>query len=388
MDKDNYQKKHVKCKFFFLLNVLLEAVAIVAVVYCTLFSNCVLGNEVGGAAFIFLLFIFSAFIPDLFYLMLSPKLHTLGIDPLGVMFNFIIAGLCVLIGISLIIMVLLWYCGSYAQFILVMAGALSVCSGVFHLMNALMGNQLPKSERYYRQSHRLKAPKAPKEPKKPKEPKVSREPKAPKEPKVPKEPKAPKEPTTQKDVTKSAQKDVKKGDAKVDKKNVEKDVRKDKKKDERKVAKKSGQTRKQMVHDANLPKGVPWVLIVIYFMCGAMELAGFLCLLLYLSSICLLGRENSTRIWFSMNCIFPQIVPDLVFAVSGFRFVTPFYAPVVGVYNIVVASLCILSGILAFASFTGCGNPAQPLVFPAGSIGLIAGGLHILIIKLVIKKLG
>lgn len=41
-----------------------------------------LGNEVSGPVYIFLLFIFPAFIPDLYYYLLTPRLHTLGIDPL------------------------------------------------------------------------------------------------------------------------------------------------------------------------------------------------------------------------------------------------------------------------------------------------------------------
>ncbi|XP_067635719.1 uncharacterized protein [Eurosta solidaginis] len=156
INTDQLKKQRKKCKFFFLLNVVLEALAIGAVIFCLISSNCVLGNEVGGAVFIYLIFIFSAFIPDLVYLMLSRKLHTLGIDPLGVMFNFLIGILCILIGISLIF-VLLSFCGNYAQLILVAAGVLSVCSGMLHLMNAFMCHKrLPKSERYYRTSRRRK----------------------------------------------------------------------------------------------------------------------------------------------------------------------------------------------------------------------------------------
>ncbi|XP_017483734.1 PREDICTED: uncharacterized protein LOC108372527, partial [Rhagoletis zephyria] len=88
----------------------------------------------------------SAFIPDLFYLFLWRKLHTLGIDPLGCMFNYFMGVLCSLVGIGLILVMLL-FCGHYTQFILVAAGAFSVCSGVFHLMNAFMCHKmLPKSE--------------------------------------------------------------------------------------------------------------------------------------------------------------------------------------------------------------------------------------------------
>ncbi|XP_017460999.1 PREDICTED: uncharacterized protein LOC108354314, partial [Rhagoletis zephyria] len=114
---DQNRKKRKKCKFYFLLNVLLEASAIGGVVYCTLFSHCVLGNEVSGPVFIFLLFIFSAFIPDLFYLFLWRKLHTLGIDPLGCMFNYFMGVLCILVGIGLTLVMLL-FCGHYTQFIL------------------------------------------------------------------------------------------------------------------------------------------------------------------------------------------------------------------------------------------------------------------------------
>uniref|UniRef100_W8BXS5 MARVEL domain-containing protein n=1 Tax=Ceratitis capitata TaxID=7213 RepID=W8BXS5_CERCA len=159
---DQYRKKRRKSKFFFTLNMILEGVAIGAVIYCTLFSSCVLGNEVSGPVFIFLLFIFSAFIPDVCYVLLTPKLHTLGIDPLGVMFNFLMGVLCLLIGLGLIL-VMLAFCGYYAQFILVAAGALSVCSGIFHLMNACMCHKsIPKSERYYK-PRRSRTPKKGKE---------------------------------------------------------------------------------------------------------------------------------------------------------------------------------------------------------------------------------
>ncbi|XP_053947663.1 splicing regulatory glutamine/lysine-rich protein 1 [Anastrepha ludens] len=225
---DQNRKTRKKSKIFFLLNVLLEAVAIVAVVYCTLFSDCVLGNEVGGAAFIFLLFIFSAFIPDLFYLMLSPKLHTLGIDPLGVMFNFLMGALCFLIGISLI-MVMLFFCGNYTQFILVIAGALSVCSGVFHLMNAFMCHKrLPKSERYYKQRH-CKGAKAQKPDKK--EKKVRK---------------------------KGVQEEVKKGDKKDGQKKSKKGDKKDSDKkgsDKKESAKKKGDKKGSDKKDSDKKKG-------------------------------------------------------------------------------------------------------------------------------------
>ncbi|XP_067639478.1 uncharacterized protein [Eurosta solidaginis] len=117
--------------------------------------------------------------------------------------------------------------------------------------------------------------------------------------------------------------------------------------------------------------------IIIYGCCGLFEFICFVVLICYTTSICVTARENSTRIWWSMNCIMPQIVPDLVFAASGFYFEKHFYAPLGGIYNISMATLSIFAGIFAFSSFTGCGNPSQVLTTVAGIFALLAGGLHI-----------
>ncbi|XP_017483736.1 PREDICTED: uncharacterized protein LOC108372529 [Rhagoletis zephyria] len=359
MDAD--KKKRKKCTFFFLLNVLLEASAITAVIYCTLFSNCVLGNEVSAPVFIFLLFIFSAFIPDLLYLALSRKLHTLGTDPLGVMFNFIAGGLCILIGVGLML-VLLVFCGYYAQFILVIAGAFSVCSGVFHLMNALMCNQrLPKSERYFKHRHRRKGAKKASAPKK----------------------KVREVEESQLASTKSGQKDAKK----VDKKAVKKDDGKLESSDVKKHDKRSDKKRQETATYKEIPKSLRILSVLLYLTGGAIELTGFLLLFFYIFSLCVLGRENSTRIWLSMNCLAPPITADLVFAIGGFKIAAHFYASIAVVYNIVMATLCILSAIFAFASITGCGNPAQLLTVIAGLMGLSAGGLHIFLTIIGLKNL-
>ncbi|XP_018792325.1 PREDICTED: uncharacterized protein LOC108971016 [Bactrocera latifrons] len=218
---DQNRKKRKKSRFFFLLNVITEGLATGLVLYCTFTASCVLGNEVSGPVYIFLLFIFPAFIPDLYYYLLTPKLHTLGIDPLGVMFNFIIGVLCILIGVSLI-MVIISFCGFYAQFLLVIAGALSVCSGVFHLMNACMCHKaIPKSERYYK-PRRSKPKKAPKDKKK--EAKPAKKGKAEKKPDKKVENKPDK---------KAEKKPEKKSDKKTDKKPDKKSEKKPEKKAEK-----------------------------------------------------------------------------------------------------------------------------------------------------------
>ncbi|XP_014101388.3 uncharacterized protein [Bactrocera oleae] len=230
---DQNRKKRKKCKFFFLLNVILEGLAIGLVLYCTFTASCVLGNEVSGPVYIFLLFIFPAFIPDLYYYLLTPRLHTLGIDPLGVMFNFIIGVLCILTGSSLI-MVIISFCGFYAQFLLVIAGALSVCSGVFHLMNACMCHKaIPRSERYYK-PRRSKPTKASKDKKK--QAKPAKKGKAEKKPEKKAEKKAEKK--TEK---KTEKKPVKKAEKKPEKKSEKKSEKKPDKKSEKKLKSKAAE---------------------------------------------------------------------------------------------------------------------------------------------------
>ncbi|XP_054730235.1 uncharacterized protein LOC129239005 [Anastrepha obliqua] len=117
--------------------------------------------------------------------------------------------------------------------------------------------------------------------------------------------------------------------------------------------------------------------MIIYFLCGVMEIISFSCTCTYISSICVTARENSGNILLSLHCIFPQIISDLMLAVGGFFWATHFYAPLGFAYNIIMAVLCAVSATYAILSLTGCGNPAQPIVFVSSIFALIAGGLHL-----------
>ncbi|XP_017492407.1 PREDICTED: uncharacterized protein LOC108380546 [Rhagoletis zephyria] len=126
---------------------------------------------------------------------------------------------------------------------------------------------------------------------------------------------------------------------------------------------------------------------LVYSVCFLLEIGGCIVLYQVISSDCVWGRENSTRIFFALICVVVPILPDILYCIMGILISDPFYAPLGGCYNIVMSCFCILSAIFAFVSYTGCGNPAQLQALVAGVLSLLAGIIHLVFILFVKENL-
>ncbi|XP_067635718.1 uncharacterized protein [Eurosta solidaginis] len=115
---------------------------------------------------------------------------------------------------------------------------------------------------------------------------------------------------------------------------------------------------------------------IVYIICFILEILSFSFLIYAVSSVCVGSREVSSRIWWSMNLIFVPIISDICFAIMGCLLTEPFYAPLGGCYNIVMSTLCLIAGLCAMCSYTGCGNIIQIWFIVVGLFEIIAAIIH------------
>ncbi|XP_037940996.1 uncharacterized protein LOC119673941 isoform X2 [Teleopsis dalmanni] len=125
---------------------ILESIAIVIAVY-SLHSDCVLGGEIAIYIFFFFLLIPSAWLLDAILLLCLFFMKNLGVDPMTIVFNFIIAIMCFISG-AVMFLILTTLCGNKTQFFLLLAGLLCIISAIVHLIHGIYGHKhLPMSEK-------------------------------------------------------------------------------------------------------------------------------------------------------------------------------------------------------------------------------------------------